>query len=244
MRKCHRHRSRSFTLIELLVVISIIALLAALLLPALKGAKNAAKTAVCANNMRQLGVILTLYRDDNNNYSPPGIRNVTWDDSLPMTNLAPKYIKQLPRCPKGSGSNKPNYNSYGINRYLLQVLTPPGPDWPSNTPYPGDEKMPMFLETQYAQATWSFTHQNQSIDNQAGGVGPSAHGGQNDSLNFLFLDQHIALCYRDISTGTGVWLFQASFPRGQFLAWGANGKYVNPTQLNPASMAAFFPGQP
>ena len=78
----------------------------------------------------------------------------------------------------------------------------------------------------------------------APGWGSTAHGADNNALNFLFLDQHIDRCFRDTSTGTGVWLYAASFPRGQFQAYGANGKYINPTQLTTNDMATYFPGQP
>ncbi len=60
----------SFTLTELLVVVTIIAILISLLMPALKRARETANSAVCASNLRQIGIALFAYARDNNGRLP------------------------------------------------------------------------------------------------------------------------------------------------------------------------------
>jgi prepilin-type N-terminal cleavage/methylation domain-containing protein/prepilin-type processing-associated H-X9-DG protein len=75
---------RGFTLIELMVVIAIIALMAALLFPALNRAKESGRRAACASNLRQLGVALAIYAGEN-------------EGSFPLVTLTNRWPAQLYR---------------------------------------------------------------------------------------------------------------------------------------------------
>src|SRR6266496_3264032 len=95
MKSLFRANRLAFTLIELLVVIAIIAILASLLLPALARAKGKGQGIKCINNLKQIGIALRIWTDENEDKYP-------WAEQKPST---PLFSTNLPRITEVLSNN-------------------------------------------------------------------------------------------------------------------------------------------
>ncbi len=124
------HRGIGFTLIELLVVIGIIALLIAVLMPALRKAREASKRAACASNLRQIALAHAMYVNDFNDYLP-GTEG--WNTATSAEhNKAPelleffaRYLKVPDQYPAGATPSAYGPIWYNLIRKLPKVLECP-----------------------------------------------------------------------------------------------------------------------
>jgi len=202
--------SKRFTLVELLVVVAIIAILAALLLPALRKARSRAQVITCISNISQTGVALRLYLTDNNDYFP-GLRSDGYDYGGWIPVIAPYlYSNYDPavhweqqgllamQCPGTVTSawlnTGPDYNRYmySIN-HDLRCHFSSGWDWPADrdprreTEYGySPDKIGFFVDnSMYFDAIHGpFIDQYGLQGHPVEGQAPPSHGGRGVGLTF------------------------------------------------------------
>lgn len=186
---------RAFTLIELLIVIAIIAILAALLFPAIAQAKARGRKIVCTNNLRQFGQALYLYASDNDDYFPPEgtgtalNSEVGWYIALPRQMGIPTYndmawrtnaAAPLTRSPLLCPSNTNRSNGNGLFHYCLNLhLDGTGA---------GDRRVRVSSIPHPAVTVWLFDNGKLAARAQQNNVHTNIHA---RGANISFVDGHV-----------------------------------------------------
>ena len=203
-------KRKGFTLIELLVVIAIIALLLAILMPALQRVKKQARAVACQANLHQWALIWAMYTEDNSGYFHGEI--LVWRDlveqyhkekDMTLCPTATKLYSEGAKPPLGAWeqtwgqgdkdkSGRPFASSYGLNQWVLNAPTVVGGrtlDYLWRTPnVKGASEVMFFGDCAITGATPSATDQPPTYDGDCANVWGA--GGSVDEMRRFCMNRH------------------------------------------------------
>lgn len=190
--------NKGFTLIELLVVIAIIGILAGILLPVLSRARESARSTQCASNVKQLGMGLIMYANENSEAFPSSTANAM----LSLNLLFPNYIsdQRVFKCPSDTSVTPTTQTNIAAATAFEKNDCSYGYDY---THTQADDADVAILADRPRNAPGATTPTaNNNSPNHGGTVGTVAVGDTaGRGQNVLYLDGHVEF----MSTPKGGW---------------------------------------
>ncbi len=200
-----------FTLIELITTCAVIAVLSAILIPVVSAAKSSASKAKCASNMRQIGIAISLFAQNNHGQFPLSTHSVQNVEESWIYTLAP-YLQDVdavricPADPQGEARLQQNLTSYVLNEYVVVANMDPfgnvsGNSYtnlnrlesPSRTmvAFIASDSMSLGDHSDHTHSRGWTSWNRVTADIQPNRFGGGSGSGLGGSANYLFADGHV-----------------------------------------------------
>lgn len=216
-------------MIELLVVVAIIAILAGMLLPALKKSKDSAKMIQCTSNLKQIGVLMAQYIDESNSYYPlcydtndtymhwpsklivsGGLNstNIFICPSVPVSSVNSYLVSKTLTIEQKMAGTCLGYTSYGIHRYGTSPsrsdVDGGGYKWVKAVSLPANMLVALDFETTGQPSDgWYYSWHAAFLDGDVAASSAALMSRHNRRFNLLYTDGHVApSSLRELQFGT------------------------------------------